>query len=253
MKRIVVLWLTIFLSFSSFSQSGTVLKPNYLSYGLLDGKTIFKFNLLGAVVRNYSFYAERIISKRVDVLLSCNVMPKGGVPYIGQFTDDESAKSIRLGTFSFTPEIRFYLASGYGGGFYIAPYYRYEQFKLYQLNARFTDDNGEKHSVGVSGNLDTNSLGILFGCQWLIGSKKNIVLDWSILGIQGGKSSGNFNGLLDETLSQEDREKLKTDIEDALDISFIKSEVKVNENSSNINIDGPWAFIRTSFSIGYRF
>lgn len=253
MKRIILLGLTIFLSFSLFSQNSTSLKPDYLSYGLLDGKTIFKFNLLGAAVRNYSFYAERIISKRVDVLLSCNVMPKGGVPYIGQFTDDESAKSIRLGTFSFTPEIRFYLASGYGGGFYIAPYYRYEQFKLYQLNASFADDNGEKHSVGVSGNLDTNSLGILFGCQWLIGSKKNIVLDWSILGIQGGKSSGNFNGLLDETLSQEDREKLKTDIEDALDISFIKSEVKVNENSANINIDGPWAFIRTSFSIGYRF
>ena len=83
MKKIVVLWSTMFLSFCSFSQSGTVLKPNYLSYGLLDGKTILKFNLLGAAVRNYSFYAERILSKRVDVLLSCNVMPKGGVPYIG--------------------------------------------------------------------------------------------------------------------------------------------------------------------------
>lgn len=254
MKRIIVLGLTIFLSFSLFSQSSTSLKPDYLSYGLLDGKTILKFNLLGAAVRNYSFYAERILSKKVDVLLSCNVMPNGGVPYIGQFTDDESAKSIRLGTFSFTPEVRFYLASGYGGGFYIAPYYRYERFKLYQLDASFTDDdNGEEHSVGVSGNLNTNSIGVLFGCQWLIGSKKNIVLDWSILGIQGGKSSGNFNGILDEALSMEDQQQLKQEIEDALDISFIKSEVEVNENSAHINIDGPWAFIRTSFSIGYRF
>jgi outer membrane protein TolC len=67
MKRIIVLGLTIFLSFSLSSQNSTSLKPDYLSYGLLDGKTILKFNLLGAAVRNYSFYAERILSKKVDI------------------------------------------------------------------------------------------------------------------------------------------------------------------------------------------
>lgn len=254
MKRSIVLGLTIFLSFSLFSQNSTSLKPDYLSYGFLDGQTIVKFNLLGAAVRNYSFYAERILSKRVSVLLSCNVMPKGGVPYIGQFTDDESAKSIRLGTFSFTPEVRFYLASGYGGGFYIAPYYRYERFTLYQLSTTFTDDNDDERTIDVNGSLNTHSGGILLGCQWLVGSKKNIVLDWSILGVHGGKSSGNFTGITDETISPEDQQTLKQDIEDALkDIPLIKSEVGVDEHSANIKIDGPWAFIRTSFSIGYRF
>lgn len=252
MKRFVVLLVASACTLTLFSQGKSSTVPSYLSYGLADGKNIIKFNLLGAAVRNYAFYGERMLSRKVSFILSCNFMPRGGVPYLENFTDDESLKTLEVGTFSFTPEMRFYLASGYGGGFYIGPYYRFERFSLYRLSATF-DTEDEEHMIDLDGSLKTHNGGIVLGCQWLVGPRKNIVLDWSILGIHGGNSSGNFNGVTDESISAEDRREIKEDIEDALDIPIIKSEVSVDEHSAHVKIKGPWAFIRGSFSIGYRF
>jgi len=252
MKKFVVLWLAATCSLALFSQGKPTTKPMYLSYGPADGKNIIKFNLLGAAVRNYAFYGERMLSRKVSLIVGCNFMPRGGVPYLENFTDDETLKTLEVGTFSFTPELRFYLASGYGGGFYIGPYYRFERFSLYRLSTTFDADE-EEHTIDLDGSLKTHNGGIVLGCQWLVGSRKNIVLDWSILGVHGGISSGNFNGLTQETISPQDQEEIKEDIEDALDIPIIKSEVTVNDQSAHVKIKGPWAFIRGSFSIGYRF
>jgi hypothetical protein len=69
MKRSIIRGLTIFCRIPCFRRTH-VTQTDYLSYGLLDGQPIVKFNLLGAAVRNYPFNANESSVKEFEVLLS---------------------------------------------------------------------------------------------------------------------------------------------------------------------------------------
>ncbi|MDO5522739.1 MAG: DUF3575 domain-containing protein [Bacteroidia bacterium] len=229
---------------------------------LLDGKTILKANMLGWATRNIGFYGERILTKNISAIVGINVMPQGGIPYINNFvTDDPQIENIEIGTFSFTPELRFYLnRSGYGRGFYIAPYYKYERYKVSNFLIELEDENSTTNEIDVSGNLNTHSVGAVIGVQWLLGRKKNIALDWSIIGAHYGSNKGFFNGTSTFEMSDEEQADLKDEITDMFnDIELLGKKmtevesVNVTSNSAEASTKGPWAFIRASLSIGYRF
>lgn len=227
---------------------------------LLDGKTIVKVNLTGLALRNFGFYGERIINNRFSAVLGVNFMPKGGIPFASSFNKvteqdvEGTLNNLKVNTFSLTPEIRIYTGSGYGKGFYVAPYFKYETFGLTDLSVTFNDHDGAKRQVDMDGKLATYSGGLMIGYQWLIGKNKNFVLDWSIVGAHYGSSSGNIHGYVANGMTEQEQTLVRDNLEGKLkDIPMIKYTIAVDAKNANVDLKGPWAFFRMGISVGYRF
>ena len=77
---------------------------------LLDGKTIVKANITSPIFKNYSFAAERILTKGLSLQLGIATMPKGALPFSSSFENhighDVSMSSVKLQSFYVTPELR---------------------------------------------------------------------------------------------------------------------------------------------------
>ncbi len=258
MKKTLIIFVTISLLSVDIATAQEINDQtwNMNEAALLDGKTIIKANTLGWITRNFGFYGERVINKNISAVLGINFMPKGSIPFIGIFTEEKIVKDIQVNSFAFTPEIRFYLSnSGYGKGFYIGPYYKYERFNTDKLIAEYQSDNNVYQSIALDGKLITHSVGAIIGAQWLLGKNKNITLDWTIIGAHYGTNRGTLNGFTSRPLSEQEQAGLKKKIEEEINNSnFIKSEgVTVDEHSVQANIKSPWTFIRVALSVGYRF
>lgn len=257
MKKIFISAFAFFLGTSSlFAQNNW----NVSDGALLDGKTIVKVNLGGLVLRNFGFYGERIINNRFSAVLGVNFMPKGGIPYINNFDKvteqdvDGTLSNLKINTFSLIPEIRIYTGSGYGKGFYVAPYFKYETFGLTDLNVNFNDYEGVERQVNMDGRLATYSGGLMIGYQWLIGKNKNFVIDWSIIGVHYGASSGNIHGYVVNGMTEKEQISVRDNLEEKFkDIPMIKYTIAVDSHNANVDVKGPWAFLRGGVSIGYRF
>lgn len=228
---------------------------------ILDGKTILKANLMSIPLRNYSFYAERALNKRVSFVIGINTMPTGKIPYLDRYFDDERITDLEVNSFAIMPEVRFYLSkSGYGKGFYIAPYYKYERFNADNYSVEFPDENNITQTISLNGNLNTRGAGAMIGVQWLLGKRKNITIDWGIIGAHYGVNRGDFGGKSTYALSENDQKEVKRVIEEdfseisILDIFSVKVEdIDIDANSAKAKISSPWAFIRSNLSIGFRF
>ncbi len=258
MKKTLLIFVTISLLSVDIATAQEINDQpwNMNEAALLDGKTIIKANTLGWITRNFGFYGERVINKNISAVLGINFMPKGSIPFIGIFTEEKIVKDIQVNSFAFTPEIRFYLSnSGYGRGFYIGQYYKYERFNTYKLTTEYQSDNYNYQNITLDGKLITHSVGAIIGAQWLLGKNKNITLDWTIIGAHYGTNRGTLNGFTSRPLSEQEQANLKKEIEEEINNSnFIKSEgVTVDEHSVQANIKSPWAFIRMALSVGYRF
>ena len=96
--------------------------------------------------------------------------------------------------------------------------------------------------------MKTLTGGLLFGAQWKL--SKLIYLDWSILGPQYGKSEGFLKGT--KTLSQDEQDALREELE-GLEIPFVESTTTVNSEGARLDFDGPWAGVRASIGLGFRF
>lgn len=163
----------------------------------------------------------------------------------------EVIETFKLSNFAITPEIRFYVSrKGYGQGFYIAPFYRYASFKTNNLIFDYENTFNVESSITLSGNLTSNTGGIMFGAQWPLG--KHMCLDWWILGPHYGSGTGNFTGVSSQPLTPDEQSNLKQELED-LDIPFTNKTVNVNANGASLKLDGPWAGIRAGILLGFKF
>lgn len=258
-KIITILLLSLFTSTLIAQSIKDEWHPSHGS--LLDGKTIIKANLLGMTARNFGFYGERIISKRVSFVLGVNTMPEGNIPYIEHFTDEPEIRDIQISSLAFTPEIRIYLSrSGYGKGFYIAPYYKYEKYDASSYNIEFSDEDNNTQFINMNGNLNTHSFGAALGVQWLVGKQKNIIIDWTMLGAHYGSNKGYLKGKTTYDMTEETQNEIRKTIEDSFqsieigNLVPIKTEnIQIDKNNASVDIKSPWAFIRSSLSIGFRF
>ena len=221
-------------------------------------KNIIKTNVTAYIFRNYNIAYERSIKKWFSINVSYGGVPKGKVPFINSFLSDEDQKDfkdIQISNSAFTIEPRFYLGAGYGKGFYIAPYYRNTQTKVENFTYNFDYDNGitmETIPIAVSGKASGNSAGLMIGAQWFLGKKDNWVLDLWIAGAHYGKGKGEFTGKTNRILSPQEQQQLKESLE-GQDIPVIEYTVTTNSNGAKINLDGPWAGLRSGLSFGYRF
>ena len=108
--------------------------------------------------------------------------------------------------------------------------------------------------------MNTHSVGAAFGIQWLMGKRRNIVLDWTIIGAHYGGNKGHFDGNSTYALSENDRLEAKKIIEDNINSVKIGNSIpikveslEIGERSAQMDISSPWAFIRMALSVGFRF
>jgi hypothetical protein len=236
---------------------------------LLDGKTIVKANLTSPAFRNYSFAVERVLTKGLGLQLGVATMPKGSLPLastLDKLGGEVSLTSLKIKSFYLTPELRWYTGGGYGHGFYLMAYYRYQTYNLsgYDLKAKVSTNssaNEKEINLALSGDVKTNAIGVGLGAQWLLGRNKNIVLDWNIIGAHAGKAkltlTGNYSnsGLSDQEI-EDLRKQVSEDISDLPVVKIADQDVKIDPNKKNVsldNISSPWGWLRISLSIGFRF
>jgi len=187
-------------------------------------------------------------------------MPNTTMPFKNQIiknmgSDNSDAQDVinnlTTNNYAITPEIRFYLGKkGYGRGFYIAPFYRYANYSAENIIINYTNEDTGEESLTLDGNITANSGGFMLGAQWAL--SKFICLDWWILGLHYGVSSGEMNGIPSQTLTPEDQITVRENMED-IDIPMVKKTVVVGANKATMIFDGPWAGLRAGISIGIRF
>lgn len=270
MKTIMFLFVMLIVSNGLFAQytsssaqhEGQMTLPKHGA--LLDGKTIVKVNLLGMPLRNFSFYGERIITKRMSAVLGANTMSSGQLPFIKHFTDDPGLLNMQVGSTSYSPEIRFYLGkNGYGQGFYIAPYYKFEKFNITSLAVNVKYAIGEfpgfapfDDTLHIKGDFATHGFGALIGVQWLMGKKKNIVLDWTILGAHYGFNKATAEGHFDsapEILIKDAVDQINRELIDELGDYITINKLEADGKKVFLDANSLWTMIRMSLSIGFRF
>ena len=229
----------------------------------LTGKNVIKYNLTATAIGHYAIQYERVINPKQSFAIGFGISPNVSLPFkqtlMDAFGDNADAKSAIESTkftkFTITPEYRFYLGKKEApGGFYIAPFARYTNMKLTQAY-KFTDSDDSKHTANVTGKFNGVGAGVVFGAQWLLGKKENIVLDFWFAGPFAGVMKATFEGVDDQFIK--DPATLENDIE-GFDLPLWTIDATVtNVNGKgkvDANLKGPFYGFRTlGLSIGYRF
>lgn len=219
----------------------------------VENKNMVKLNLLALTAGNISLQYERLITPKTTVGATVNMMPSKGLPFsssVESFVDDQTTsaqlKQISISSFSVTPEIRFYLGKEGYKGFYIAPFVRYGKYNV-DLPVNY-DYEGKEENIMVDGEVKAFSGGFAIGAQWRV--YKDFYLDWMIMGPHFGSAKGTLEGK--RSLNQSEQDAIRKSLSD-LDIPVVDFEYEVNDSGAKAKLDGPWAGIRASIGIGYRF
>lgn len=223
-------------------------------------KNFFKVNLTALAIKNYSVQYERVLNKSFSVALAYRAMPSTTIPFknaiLNIIGDDDpgikrTLETFKLSNSAITPEIRFYPGKkGYGRGFYLAPFYRYATFKTNDLNINYNDSTGSNTFIKLSGKLNSNTGGLLFGLQHSIG--KNFVYDLWFFGPHIGSGSGNFIGISGSPLNANEQREIRNELEN-IDIPFTDKTINVNGNGASLKLSGPWGGLRAGLSLGLKF
>ena len=230
------------------------------TYGYKPKMNLIKINLTGLPIRNYSLQYERVLNKVISVGISYRNMPEGNLPFkkkiLNSFEESDTEgrniiNNFTLSNYAITPEIRFYLGKkGYGRGFYIAPFFRNAGYEGNNFDIIYQDENNIDQTISLSGDIKSNTFGILFGSQWSL--SKYIVLDWWILGPHIGSGKGNLSGVSSRPLSQSEQADIKQTLED-FDIPLVDKKVTVSSNGAIMDLDGIWGGLRAGISFGIKF
>ncbi len=218
---------------------------------------IVKLNLFSLPLKNVSVQYERILNKTIGLNLGIRFMPSSKIPGINYLTNKvkkaafmQNAKTSNL---AITPEAKFYVGKkGYGNGFYIGSYYRFASFGFANFNLNDEKYEFTRRAAIGKGFISSHSLGMVLGVQWILGKKKNIILDWTIFGAHYGMSKVNLDAVFNVRLTDEEQAMLKKEIDDK-NIPLIKNTTTVNANGIRVKISEPWIGLRSAFSIGIGF
>ena len=234
-------------------------------YSLLDGRTIVKTNPLSVAVGKFNLQVERLFARGVSGQLGLYFTPEGatgtqsGAFHFQSYALSNSAilSPEQPRYIAISPQVRWYLNGGFGHGFYIQAHYRlqHSEFTHQHLHSLYKQVGNERQYVSVDydGQATTHSYGLSIGAQWLFGRRKNIVLDWHILGVGRGFTRGSLTGTYTPAVSHAEVEKaLRQDIpRDMTNAVFTfdatQNQVKVSKIKQASDI------FDMGVSIGFRF
>src|SRR5690606_36619363 len=220
---------------------------------LVERKNMVKLNALALTTGTVSVQYERLVSPKITVGATVNLMPKRGLPFsntVESFVDDKTTaaqlQAISMSSFSFTPEARIYFGKESFKGFYIAPFARFGSYSL-ELPVDYHYEGKDEHLI-VDGKISSFSGRLAFDAQWKL--SKSIYLDWMIMGPHYGSAKGSLEG--QRVLNPEEQDATNDALKD-LDIPVVDYEYEVNSSGGKVKLDGPWAGIRAVIGVGYRF
>lgn len=223
-----------------------------------DKMNIIKTNITGYAFRNINLSYERSINRWFAINVGFGTVAEGKVPFMNAFLSEEDEKdfqNLKIKATNFTIEPRFYIGQGYGKGFYFAPYYRYSKVSTNTFDYTY-DYTAFGTTIPIPlkglGDASGNSGGLMVGAQFFLNKQHSFVLDFWIAGAHYGSGKGDFDLSSNIILTPEMQAELKREIEN-LDIPFVDYTVETNSNGARIKVDGPWAGLRSGFSLGYRF
>jgi hypothetical protein len=251
MRYIIVLFLLVIASGTASGQEKQALDFK---------KNNVKLNLFALPLKTFSLQYERGLNENISVSLGVRLQPKSGIPFKSSFTndldpvDDSSAitfiNSARLSNWAITPEFRYYFGKRPLNGFYVAPYARFSGNTLSEGRYPFTSD-GKPLNLVFHGKVSGISGGLMLGSQWHL--KKNLLIDWWIVGLSWGSYKINLDAAADLTsLDQEDRDALEKSLQ-SLSIQGNKTTAKVSDNGVTIENKLSLPGVRAGLCIGYTF
>jgi hypothetical protein len=153
MKKICIFLLVVLFAIPSFAQEESNVSPD---------KNVIKINTLSLIVLCPTIFYERKLSDMASAQL--------GVGYLNYTFSSTKFSGVIL-----TPEVRFYLKKNAIDGFYLSPYFRYQNFSLE------VDTTGKATYSNYGGGLN-------IGRQWIF--KKGFVID---VFVGGHYSSGSLD------------------------------------------------------------
>ena len=234
-------------------------------YSLLDGRTIVKTDPLSVVVGKLNLQVERLLAHGVSAQLGLYFTPQGdegtqsGAFHFQSYALSNSAilSPEQPRYIAISPQIRWYLNGGLGHGFYIQGYYRFQHsdFTRQHIHAqhKVVDDKMQYISVDYDGQATTHSYGLSIGAQWLFGRRKNIVLDWHILGAGRGYTRGSFSGTYTPAVSHAE---VKEAVQESLYRRANNAVFRFDETQPKVkvsNIKYVADLFDMGVSIGFRF
>lgn len=220
-------------------------------------KNAVKLNLTSLAYKNIGIQYERAFHPKLSVAGQIRFMPKGSLPFTNSLDaaagDSLDLSSIKVGSFAFTPELRFY-PKHVMRGFYLAPYLRIRNISMDAPGGiSYTDANNMSKKVDLSGSMFSIGGGLMIGSHFNIG--KSFSLDWFILGLHFTSSNLKLNssGL---TLSAADQAKIESEALSTLsDQNFIKNYT-VDATNTGVNLAGKFGMVGFrgfGLNFGYRF
>ncbi len=225
----------------------------------LVGENELRLSLSSLMLRNIQLQYERSLSKKSALVAGVSMIPKGSIPMKSQvessISDTEMGsdiiKNAELGLTAFTFEFRNYFGKGKAKGFYLAPFYRHNQFEVDKVRLEYESELGLlEENFTAKGKVKSHTFGLLLGVKFKLST--NFYLDWWILGPHFGIGKGSIVGVPDRELTALEQKQVEDELE-AIDIPMVEEEVHVSSNRAELSFDGNWGGLRSGLCIGFRF
>ena len=260
MKKIIFLIVSLIFTASSFAQIDPDLTKShkssiYQGVDMPEKKNCVKLNITSLICKNIAVQYERALAPKIAVACQIRFMPKGAIPFsnsIKNYIDDSiSLNAVKAGSFTITPEFRFY-PKHVMKGFYIAPYFRYRHVTL-DAPVDYTNDNNSTESIKLEGKFSTYGGGLMLGSHFNIG--ESFSLDWFILGahVSSTKMKLNAGGL---SLSQDERTDIENELNSQLAEQPLIKNYSVTTTAGGVSLEGSFTFFGLrgfGLNFGYRF
>jgi hypothetical protein len=234
----------------------------YLPYGysqgnLSDEKFILKVNLPAVAIRSYQIQSEYLFTKKVSLALSIRYMSNGTFPFaegISSLLGNSftlNFQNLAVDAYSISPEVRYYFGNKEGGrGFYVGTLFSIERYRgIYSdLKVDFDFDEGNQFyqkQLDVKGKMYPLTGGFYFGNQWRL--SKRIYLDWWILGVSYGRSSGYLSA--DVTLNEKEQAFVLDNAHYDL-YPIISFTPRVQKDVIYGDVESFWTGLRTGLCLG---
>ena len=234
-------------------------------YSLVDGKTIIKTDPFNDILGHLNLKVERLITRGASAQFTLEFSPDGATEkQSGAFHTNPFFMS---NSFVFSPEqpryiaaspqIRCYLNGGMGHGFYMEAYYRaqHSEFchqRMY-VHHHMVGSGTNFFDVRYNGSATTHSFGINIGAQWLFGRRKNIVLDWHILGVGRGFARGGFTANFDDVSHTVLEEAVRSELLSMTEQAVFTFGNKTDNNVKVSNLKYQSYIFNMGLSLGFRF
>lgn len=213
-----------------------------------EGMNFLKWNVSSLIAKNISLQYERVINGRISLAMGLRLMPQSGIPFRGTLEDiaaDDNPEGRSLihealvGGFAITPELRYYLGSGYGKGFYLAPFVRYEHINI-ETTYNFTAPDNSVQRIGFDGSNTAWGFGLLIGSQFRLSN--HIYLDWWIAGPYYNHHNLNLNagGF---AISNEESTLLNKEL-DKIELLNLDVQTQATNTAASLKASGGLAALR---------